>query len=47
MVANRVLSGINAFTRARDKIPNLPETSLSYLNEYGEPGVTAHVRFSF
>jgi len=47
MVANRVLSGINAFTRARDKMTNLPETSLSYLNEFGEPGITAHVSFSF
>lgn len=47
MVANRILSGINAFTRARDMAPYLPEASLGYLNEFGEPGVTAHVRFSF
>lgn len=47
MVANRILSGINAFTRARNMAPNLPEASLSYLNEFGERGVTAHVRFSF
>lgn len=47
MVANRILSGINAFTRARNMAPNLPDASLSYLNEFGERGVTAHVRFSF
>ncbi len=47
MVANRILSGINAFTRARDMRANLPEAGLSYLNEFGEPGVTAHLRFRF
>ncbi len=47
MVANRILSGINAFTRARDMQVNLPEAGLSYLNEFGQPGVTAHLRFSF
>tara|TARA_R110002126_G_scaffold42758_1_gene123035 strand:- start:10179 stop:10892 length:714 start_codon:yes stop_codon:yes gene_type:complete len=47
MVANRVLSGLNAFTRARDMAQHLPEASFSYLNEFGEPGITAHLRFSF
>lgn len=47
MVANRIFSGINAFTRARDMAIQLPETSFSYLNEFGQPGVTAHLRFSF
>lgn len=47
MVANRLLSGINAFTRARDMAKNIPQASFSYLNEFGEPGVTAHLKFSF
>jgi hypothetical protein len=47
MVANRVFSGINAFTRARDMAVNLPETNFSYLNEFGEPGITAHLKFKF
>jgi len=47
MVVNRVLSGINAFTRARNMAINLPETSFSYLNEFGNPGVTAHLRVNF
>lgn len=47
LVANRVLSGINAFTRARDMAKNLPDARFSYLNEFGEPGITAHVKFSF
>ncbi len=47
MVANRLLSGINAFTRARNMIQNPPEASVSYLNEFGQPGITAKVKFSF
>lgn len=47
MVANRLLSGINAFTRARNMAENLPEASFSYLNEFGNPGITAHLKFSF
>jgi len=47
MVANRILSGINAFTRARNLGVNLPEAGVSYINEFGQPGVTAHLKFSF
>jgi hypothetical protein len=47
MVANRILSGINAFTKARNLSQNFPEAGFSYLNEFGEPGVTAHLKFSF
>ncbi len=46
MVANRVLSGINAFTRARN-MQVTPQASLSYLNEFGEPGITARVVVGF
>tara|TARA_R110001599_G_scaffold1889_4_gene9620 strand:- start:5731 stop:6396 length:666 start_codon:yes stop_codon:yes gene_type:complete len=47
MVANRLLSGINAFSRARDMSERIPEASFSYLNEFGEPGVTAHLKINF
>ena len=47
MVANRLLSGISAFTKARNMNSNFPETSVSYLNEFGNPGITAHLRVSF
>ncbi|MFA5670375.1 MAG: hypothetical protein WC967_14130 [Balneolaceae bacterium] len=46
MVANRVLSGINAFTRARN-MQVIPQASISYLNEFGEPGLTARVVVGF
>ena len=46
MVANRVLSGINAFTRARN-MRVTPQASFSYLNEFGEPGITARVVVGF
>ena len=47
MVANRLVSGISAFARARKAWENVPEASFSYLNEFGEPGFTASVRFGF
>ena len=47
MVANRVVSGLSAFVRARKQWENVPEASFSYLNEFGEPGFTASVRFGF
>lgn len=47
MVANRVISGLSAFVKARNMVENVPEASFSYLNEFGQPGVTARVRFSF
>lgn len=45
MVANRVISGLSAYTRARRIWENAPEASLSYLNEFGQPGFTASLRF--
>ena len=47
MVANRLFSGINAFTRAREASSKIPEASVSYLNELGERGITARLRFNF
>ena len=47
MVANRLFSGINAFTKARNMSQNIPKASFSYLNDFGQPGVTAHLKFSF
>ena len=47
MVVNRVLSGLSAYNRARRVWDNAPQASLSYLNEFGQPGVTAQVRFEF
>jgi len=47
MVANRIFSGINAFTQAREASSRLPEASVSYLNEFGERGVTARLKFNF
>ena len=47
MVANRLLSGINAFTRARNLSNAIPEVSVNYLNEFGERGVTARLQFNF
>ncbi len=46
MVANRIISGISAFTQARKMNINLPEARVSYLNEFGEPGLTATVSFA-
>lgn len=46
MFANRIFSGINAFTKARN-MRVTPEASFSYLNEMGEPGLTARLRFDF
>lgn len=45
MVANRVVSGLSAYIRARKIWKNAPEASFSYLNEYGQPGFTANLRF--
>ncbi len=45
-VVNRVLSGINAFTRARD-MKAAPEATLSYINEFGTPGITAKLTVGF
>lgn len=47
MVLNRAVSGISAFMKARDMGENLPEARFSYLNEFGMPGPTAHLRFEF
>lgn len=47
MVANRVVSGISAFVKARNYNSHLPEASFSYLNEFGEPGFTATLSYSF
>lgn len=47
MVSNRLLSGLSAFVQARNKWENVPETSFSYLNEFGNPGFTANLRFNF
>lgn len=47
MVANRVISGISAFVHARNLLDNAPEASFSYLNEYGEQGIMANLRFNF
>lgn len=47
MVLNRVTSGLNAFTKARNMSKNIPEASFSYLNEFGQSGVTARLSFDF
>lgn len=47
MVANRIFSGINAFTQAREASSKMPEASVSYLNEFGERGITARLKFNF
>ncbi len=47
MVTNRLISGLSAFIHARDLGQNLPEAGLSYINTFGEPGVTANLRFNF
>ncbi len=47
LVANRVISGLSAFAKARNMNRNLPEARFSYLNEFGEPGITASLRFGF
>ncbi|HAH50526.1 MAG TPA: hypothetical protein DCL80_04350 [Balneola sp.] len=47
MVANRLLSGINAFTRARNLSNSIPVVSVNYINEFGERGVTANFQFNF
>lgn len=47
MVANRIFSGINAFTQAREASSKMPEASVSYLNEFGERGITARLQFHF
>lgn len=47
MVMNRLVSGISAFVQARHKSEMMPEATFSYLNEFGEPGLTAHLRLNF
>jgi len=47
MVANRVISGVSSFVRARKKNESLPQLSFSYLSPGGTRGVTAHLRFNF
>ncbi|WP_322570719.1 hypothetical protein [Rhodohalobacter sp.] len=47
MVVNRLVSGISAFVKARDMGKNLPEASFSYVNQFGQRGVTANLRFEF
>lgn len=46
MVANRVISGIGAFVKARNVNFKVPEARFSHLNEFGELGFTASLRFS-
>lgn len=46
MVANRIFSGINAFTKARD-MRVTPEASFSYVNEFGGTGITANLKVNF
>lgn len=43
MVANRVMSGVSAYLKAKKMWDNVPEASFSYLNEFGQPGITAKV----
>ncbi|MDR9414872.1 MAG: hypothetical protein RI564_01220 [Gracilimonas sp.] len=47
MVVNRLVSGISAFVKARDMGENLPQASFTYLNQFGQKGVTAKLRFDF
>ncbi|MBO6525249.1 MAG: hypothetical protein JJ971_15575 [Balneolaceae bacterium] len=47
MVVNRVISGLSAYNHARRVWDNAPQASVSYLNEFGQPGITAHLRFDF
>lgn len=47
MVANRLISALSAYNHARRVWDNAPEASFSYLNEFGQPGVTANLRFNF
>ena len=47
MVINRLVSGISAFVKARDMGENMPDASFSYVNQFGQRGVTANLRFDF
>lgn len=47
MVANRLISGVSAFIHARNLSDNLPQAQLNYINEFGQPGITAKVRIEF
>lgn len=47
LVTNRLLSGLSAFVHARNINENMPHASLSYINEFGEPGITARVIIPF
>lgn len=47
MVANRLVSALSAYNHARRVWVNAPEASFSYLNEFGQPGITANLRFNF
>lgn len=47
MVVNRVVSGISAFAQARNYAKNIPEAGFSYVNQFGEPGFTASLKFNF
>lgn len=47
MVANRLVSALSAYNHAKKIWVNAPEASFSYLNEYGQPGITANLRFEF
>jgi hypothetical protein len=47
MVVNRLVSGLSAFIHARDLSQNIPEASFTYVNTFGQPGVTANLRFNF
>ncbi|MEQ8523096.1 hypothetical protein [Gracilimonas sp.] len=47
MVANRMVSGISAFIHARDLAENVPEASFTYVDTFGQPAITANLRFNF
>lgn len=47
MVTNRLVSGLSAFIRARDRWENMPAASFSYANPYGQQGIMANLQFSF
>lgn len=47
MVANRMVSAISAFIHARDLAENVPEASFTYVDTFGQPAITANLRFNF
>ncbi|MEO1021140.1 MAG: hypothetical protein AAFW89_01235 [Bacteroidota bacterium] len=47
LVMNRLVSGLNSFVKTRNINQNIPEAQLSVINEFGQPGLTARLRFEF